>query len=398
MGWLTGWTYRKTITLSRPLGAVANYQMKLLVGESSGAVGYDVHCVGHCLSTFDDLRFTTSDGTTLLDYWIESLTGTTPNQLATIWVEYDLIGTGDTTFYMYYGNASATAVSNGPNTFIFFDDFLGGSLDTDKWTLSQDTGTSISFDTSVVILSGGWAPPNFDALWAWFKHNEGSGTNIVDYSPVETDGTLVAINDPLAIDYFWNTIPGFGTAGMGAHAEYQAYVGRTSPSRNSAYCSLVAFIKPWGNGQFNAYAAIQLGHTGLLNSLDVGWEGMVTLPPTPHYWRLGANGQSAFSAEIAVYGTWYCVYAYSQAGVNNNGLYIRKSGDVDWTLAVQNIGITAGAGTDQTSVFAFGVVSDCTQVTEGDCLYYADPTSDGMITLVQATDIFDNLKARYGMT
>jgi YD repeat-containing protein len=126
-GWLQGWTYRKPVTLSRASGAVTNYQMKLLVGESSGAVGYNVHCNGHVLSSFNDLRFTNSDGTTLLDYWIESITGTTPNRLATVWVKFDSIGTSQTTFYMYYGKSDAPAVSNGANTFIVFDDFERGS-------------------------------------------------------------------------------------------------------------------------------------------------------------------------------------------------------------------------------------------------------------------------------
>lgn len=264
MGWLTGWDYRKAITLSRASGAVINYQMELLLGESSGsatqisgcenttnwtgsnatlsnvagiegtnclkiagsgtdafgsyavqsgyrdwsntpvitfqqkrdgntqtsgqvfifsgsayqyygftmadswteitidkekpagvsgvvnwanitAIRFDanysgtnlyidnirrnprVHCEGECLSTFNDLRFTTSDGTTLLDYWIESLSGSTPNQIARLWIEFDSIGTGDTTFYMYYGKSDASAVSSGANTFIFFDNFERGS-------------------------------------------------------------------------------------------------------------------------------------------------------------------------------------------------------------------------------------------------------------------------------
>src|SRR3972149_2260668 len=117
MAWLAGFTYRKAITLSRASVAVTSYQMKLLVGESSGAVGEDVDCNSHVLSTFYDLRFTASDGQTLLDYWIESITGATPNQLATVWIEFDSIGTGDTTFYMYYGKADASAVSSEANTF-----------------------------------------------------------------------------------------------------------------------------------------------------------------------------------------------------------------------------------------------------------------------------------------
>ena len=66
MAWLTGWTYRKEIIVDQTddIGAV-NYQMKVLVGESSGATGEEVDCGGHCLSTFNDLRFTFSDGLTL---------------------------------------------------------------------------------------------------------------------------------------------------------------------------------------------------------------------------------------------------------------------------------------------------------------------------------------------
>lgn len=127
MGWLNGWRHRKSITLSRASGAVTNYQMKILVGESSGASGETVDCAGLCLSTFADIRFTNSDGETLLNYWIESITGTTPNQLATVWVKFDSIGTSDTTFYMYYENAAATSASNFGGTFSSSDDFEWGS-------------------------------------------------------------------------------------------------------------------------------------------------------------------------------------------------------------------------------------------------------------------------------
>lgn len=127
-GWLQGWTYRKAVTLSRASGAVTNYQMRLLVGETSGATGEDVDCNGHVQADFDDLRFTTSDESTLLDYWIESITGTTPNQLATVWIKFDSIGTGATTFYMYYGNAGASGVSSITATFIAGDNGVSGNF------------------------------------------------------------------------------------------------------------------------------------------------------------------------------------------------------------------------------------------------------------------------------
>lgn len=147
------WDYRKSITLSRASGAVTNYQMKLLVGESSGATGENVDCGGKCKTDFSDLRFTTSDKVTLLDYWIESISGTTPNQLATIWIEFDNIGTSNTTFYMYYGNSGASAVSNGENTFPFFDDFEGDAIDTDKWGYLLGSGGD-TVAGSILTLAG----------------------------------------------------------------------------------------------------------------------------------------------------------------------------------------------------------------------------------------------------
>jgi YD repeat-containing protein len=156
--WLQGWTYRKAVTLSRASGAVTNYQMRLLVGETSGASGEDVDCNGHVQADFDDLRFITSDGGTLLDYWIESITGATPNQLATVWIKFDSIGTTPTAFYIYYGKADATAYSNAQNTFIFFDNFSG---DLSAWT-QQLNGGSISIVSNQLVID---SPAN-KQIWA----------------------------------------------------------------------------------------------------------------------------------------------------------------------------------------------------------------------------------------
>lgn len=126
MAWLTGWRYRKAITLSHASGAVSNHRMLLLVGETSGATGEAVDCAGHCKTDFGDLRFTNAAGD-LLPYWIESITGATPNQLAAVWIKFDSIGTGATTFYMYYGNAAASSLSSGADTFTVFDNFERGN-------------------------------------------------------------------------------------------------------------------------------------------------------------------------------------------------------------------------------------------------------------------------------
>jgi len=180
--WLQGWTYRKAVTLSRASGAVTNYQMRLLVGETSEASGENVDCNGHVQADFDDLRFTTSDKTTLLDYWIESITGTTPNQLATVWIKFDSIGTSATTFYMYYGNAGAGPASNGFNTFIVFDDFERGNN-------GDAVGGSWTVDAGSVQISTDHAYGGTRSA-KWLGNSGGS----YPYARVsKTDGTNYAI-------------------------------------------------------------------------------------------------------------------------------------------------------------------------------------------------------------
>lgn len=121
--WLTGWQYRKKITINGSSGAGTNYQVLLKVGESSGAAGADFHVNGHSAifpsaNNSGDLRFTASDGTTLLDFWVEKVEGTTPNRVAHCWVKVSAdLGTNQD-IYCYYGNVSATNVSSDTNTFI----------------------------------------------------------------------------------------------------------------------------------------------------------------------------------------------------------------------------------------------------------------------------------------
>ena len=113
MAWLTGYVYRQKVPLKRVDGAVTDYQMLLTVnkgaGDSSGAV---IYLKNHALSwegtVPNDLRFTKADGTTLLNYWIESSDANT----AKVWIKFDSIGTTDTDFYVYYGKSGDTTTSD----------------------------------------------------------------------------------------------------------------------------------------------------------------------------------------------------------------------------------------------------------------------------------------------
>ena len=154
MAWLSGYGYRQKVPLKRVDGAVTDYQMLLTVnkgaGDSSGAV---IYLKNHALSwegtVPNDLRFTKADGTTLLNYWIESSDANT----AKVWIEFDSIGTTDTDFYVYYGKSGDTTTSDGDATFLFHDHFPGDSIDTNKW--EGDTANTTVADSILTIVPGG---------------------------------------------------------------------------------------------------------------------------------------------------------------------------------------------------------------------------------------------------
>ncbi|MDC0669824.1 DUF2341 domain-containing protein [Nannocystis radixulma] len=79
---------------------------------------------------YGDLRFFDAMGAAL-PYWIES--STVPID-ARVWVRVPTIpAAGETEIVMCYGNPAATGESDGKATFVFFDGFDDGVLDTDAW-------------------------------------------------------------------------------------------------------------------------------------------------------------------------------------------------------------------------------------------------------------------------
>ncbi|MGY5858573.1 MAG: DUF2341 domain-containing protein [Candidatus Thorarchaeota archaeon] len=151
VSWLSGWEYRKSHNITGSVGAGTNYQIQFIVNRGAGVDnGSSVYCGGQCRTDFGDIRFTSSDGLTLLDYWIESIQG---SNIATFWVE--VLDTLDVnqTIYIYYGNEDALVASDGNATFIFFDDFEGSSIDSTKWSIENPDGTA-TFSNSVLTLAG----------------------------------------------------------------------------------------------------------------------------------------------------------------------------------------------------------------------------------------------------
>ena len=115
------WPYRKAVTINNTVNSntLTNFQVKV-------SVTYD----SSMQTDFDDIRFADSDGTTLVDYWLESKTDAAS---AIFWVEVPTItAASNDTIYMYYGNSSVSSASNISNTFLFgYDPRDGGIQPTD---------------------------------------------------------------------------------------------------------------------------------------------------------------------------------------------------------------------------------------------------------------------------
>ncbi len=119
-------------------GAQSDYSIKFMVHYGSGTnSGENVYLKGMCNIDFSDIRFTNANGD-LLNYWVETKID---QDHAVVWVTIDYIpaSPNNAIIYIYYGNEEASSNSNGENTFIFFDDFIGESLDTDKWKIHAGT-------------------------------------------------------------------------------------------------------------------------------------------------------------------------------------------------------------------------------------------------------------------
>ena len=150
-GWFnSNWQYRIPVTISNPGGILTDFQVKVDLGP---AFRWD-----YARADGADIRFTSDDGMTTLDFWVEKWNSGTS---ATIWVEVPEIAANpeSTNIYMYFGYSGAGSASNGFNTFLFFDDFNSGELDLGagrRWEASGGTWT-VQTDIQHDDASGGVA-------------------------------------------------------------------------------------------------------------------------------------------------------------------------------------------------------------------------------------------------
>lgn len=114
------WQYRTTVKVTNNKNnTLVNYQVKLLLKSSNFDFSKLAFHDGR------DIRFSTDStgySTTKLPYWIESWT-VDNDSTSLIWIKVDSLFPGGNKIYMFYGDKTATAASDGNATFEFFDDF-----------------------------------------------------------------------------------------------------------------------------------------------------------------------------------------------------------------------------------------------------------------------------------
>jgi uncharacterized repeat protein (TIGR01451 family) len=139
--WDPAWQYRRPVVISNTgLTTISRYQVLIKLDNNNFKFS-------HANAEGSDIRFTNSDGTMDLYYWIESWDSV--NLRAYVWVRVIGLASGNTNIFLYYGNPTATTTSDGSATFESFDDnwsqFTGKLLIPDMETLNLQSINEVNF-------------------------------------------------------------------------------------------------------------------------------------------------------------------------------------------------------------------------------------------------------------
>jgi hypothetical protein len=160
MAWLTGWYRRKPkLVRGSTAGGQTDYQLKLTIYKGSGTdTDSTIYLGGYVNDDFSDLRFTSSDETTLLPYYIESYTS---GVSAVVWIKIDSIPADPftKTIYIYYDNLSATSLSDATTTLL--NTATGGTITTNvqnrvhSFTSNGTFTLEKSTNVKALVVAGG---------------------------------------------------------------------------------------------------------------------------------------------------------------------------------------------------------------------------------------------------
>jgi len=263
--WLTGWSYRRPITITSTL-SLSNYQILIQVDTAS------LISAGKMRSDGGDIRFTDSDGVTLLSYWIEPGTINTAN--TRIWVKAPSIPSGTKTAYVYYGNPSATSQSNGDNTFLLFDDFLGTTLNTSKWGVSYFADPNYGAGTASYSVANGelvlYAPAgSYRAIVVTSLQTFGQSEIRMKVYP----SRFATYNDV----YLWGAV--YSLSDFGTHLWDRGYAWDVDDYNNHRfeyYSSSLSYVSAFIDTNYHVYFAKYIPGSQIVKGYDTTTESTIT--------------------------------------------------------------------------------------------------------------------------
>ena len=187
-GSLTGWTYRQPITIlnTNAMPAV-NYQLRIKIENTNTDFW-----TNHYSPSGMDVRFTDTDGSSLLKYWQQAFDDDADT--AVFWVKIPNIPAGGSkTIYLYYGNSDVTADASDFDA-TFTKDYTDGGL-AGLWHLDE------AMDEIANDQSGNSNHGTFVDAPIWQTEDGGQWDNRSDInfstgSAVLFDGTDDYINVP----------------------------------------------------------------------------------------------------------------------------------------------------------------------------------------------------------
>jgi len=174
------WTQERQVTIANTANDnTPDYQSLVTLSDSN----FDF---ASAQADGSDLRFTDSDKTTALPFWIERFDKTA--KAAKIWVKTTLPANASKNIYMYSANDQAVAKSNGEQVFPFFDGFSG----LDGWNVYSVTNPVITTASGESIV-GDPMVIEPDALTnergAFYFISASGGLGHVGYFTINGDGS-----------------------------------------------------------------------------------------------------------------------------------------------------------------------------------------------------------------
>ncbi|HEY9246716.1 MAG TPA: DUF2341 domain-containing protein [Candidatus Methanoperedens sp.] len=273
-----GWSHRISFNITNSGSALTDYQVLVTLKTES------LISMGEMRSDCADIRFTDSDGSTQLSFWLESGCNTISTKL---WVKVPSIPSGGKTIYVYYGNFGATSTSNGAATFDFFDDFSTSTLKS-EWTFWNPAGD----DSYTLTERPGWirikVAGNSDT-WDFVNEAPFIYTSLASRDYVlqtEEDGTdMDSANRHSLLAYIISFATGDQNKGyFGAYTsqtsvkfEADGFRGNTCDTGQTVHYT-----------RFRKFGSI-LYYDWSIDGIDWNNCGSYTLPSIPPYWGLGGK-------------------------------------------------------------------------------------------------------------